>query len=149
MSNSNFVDLSGDDETGESNSACPTPISRQFWKAGNYKIAQRQGHKATNKSKSSYYLYYIIHFVFSLLTLTLPWLCPLLNPYGHSLLIKKFQLLGVCIILQQLGVLKICFTGLWRSYEVKFIGVLPLLWSIPVTLSNLLLGRVRGSNIEN
>lgn len=72
MSNSNFVDLSGDDETGESNSACPTPISRQFWKAGNYKIAQRQGHKATNKSKSSYYLYYIIHFVFSLLTLTLP-----------------------------------------------------------------------------
>ncbi|KAK9925337.1 hypothetical protein M0R45_033664 [Rubus argutus] len=54
MSNSNFVDLSNDDETGQSNSACPTPISRQFWKAGNYKIAQRQGHKATNKNRQNH-----------------------------------------------------------------------------------------------
>ncbi|XP_062010175.1 protein MICRORCHIDIA 6-like [Rosa rugosa] len=57
MSNSNFVDLSSDDdddETSVSNSVSPTPISRQFWKAGNYKSAPRQGHKAGNKNQHNH-----------------------------------------------------------------------------------------------
>ncbi|KAM5581701.1 hypothetical protein ABKV19_010782 [Rosa sericea] len=55
MSNSNFVDLSSDDdETGVSNSVSPTPISRQFWKAGNYKSAQSQGRKAGNKNQQNH-----------------------------------------------------------------------------------------------
>ncbi|XP_016649408.1 PREDICTED: protein MICRORCHIDIA 6-like isoform X2 [Prunus mume] len=66
MSNSNIIDLCSDDEMGESNmkkctreiepgfdsasapSVCPTPISRQFWKAGHYEEKQGQRCKAAN-----------------------------------------------------------------------------------------------------
>ncbi|CAB4275252.1 unnamed protein product [Prunus armeniaca] len=66
MSNSNIIDLCSDDEMGESNmkkctreiepdfdsasapSVCPTPISRQFWKAGRYEEKQGQRCKAAN-----------------------------------------------------------------------------------------------------
>ncbi|BBH00435.1 Pentatricopeptide repeat superfamily protein [Prunus dulcis] len=68
MSNSNIIDLCSDDEMGRSNikkcrreiepgfdsasapSVCPTPISRQFWKAGYYEIEQGQRCKAANQS---------------------------------------------------------------------------------------------------
>ncbi|XP_020414766.1 protein MICRORCHIDIA 6 isoform X1 [Prunus persica] len=67
MSNSNIIDLCSDDEMGRSNikkcrreiepgfdsasapSVCPTPISRQFWKAGYYEIEQGQRCKAANQ----------------------------------------------------------------------------------------------------
>nr|XP_011468284.1 PREDICTED: MORC family CW-type zinc finger protein 4-like [Fragaria vesca subsp. vesca]XP_011468285.1 PREDICTED: MORC family CW-type zinc finger protein 4-like [Fragaria vesca subsp. vesca] len=57
MSNSNFVDLScddDDDENGFSNSATPALISREFWKAGNYKVSQRQGHQAGTKNQQNH-----------------------------------------------------------------------------------------------
>ena len=79
MSKSNFVDLSiddddddddDDDETAVSNSGSPELISRQFWKAGNYKVAQRQGHEAGNNSKTFLLLIIILcveYFKFDLL----------------------------------------------------------------------------------
>ncbi|XP_050384228.1 protein MICRORCHIDIA 6-like isoform X1 [Argentina anserina] len=55
MRNSDYVDLSSDDEeTGVSNSVSPALISRQFWKAGHYKVAHRQGHRAGTENQQNH-----------------------------------------------------------------------------------------------
>ncbi|KAM1918824.1 hypothetical protein FF1_023409 [Malus domestica] len=67
MSTSEIIDLCSDDEMGESgmencrreaepgfesappDSACPTPICKQFWKAGDYEVGKGKGHQAANQ----------------------------------------------------------------------------------------------------
>ncbi|TQE02989.1 hypothetical protein C1H46_011353 [Malus baccata] len=63
MSTSEIIDLCSDDEMGESgmencrreaepapsDSVCPTPICKQFWKAGDYEVGKGKGHQAANQ----------------------------------------------------------------------------------------------------
>lgn len=84
MSTSEIIDLCSDDEMGESgmencrreaepgfesapsDSVCPTPICKQFWKAGDYEVGKGKGHHAANQCKIFYYILLYLFILFSL-----------------------------------------------------------------------------------
>lgn len=61
-SNSSVLDQCGsplDESSHQSGpSLCPAPICRQFWKAGNYEIVQRERYKTANQSNKLSIVYH-------------------------------------------------------------------------------------------